>query len=92
MISGDSKSIKVIVYVENEEPFTADMDAVPPPHSTHILVRNPQTREGRSVGWISRGARAILFPMSRIMFIEVIRDDEGNVEYPWKPTAPLPGQ
>ena len=90
MNPGNEQSIKVIIYLENEEPFTADLDSLPPANATYMLVSNPQTREGRQVAWISRGTKSLLFPMSRIVFIEVIRDDTSTgLQFPWKPTEPL---
>jgi hypothetical protein len=93
MTPANDRPIKVVIYVENEEPFTADMDGLPAANASYVLVRNPQTREGRSVAWISRGTKSLLFPMARIMFIEIVRDENNEgYEFPWKPTAPLPGQ
>ena len=93
MNPGNDKIIRANLYLENEEPFTGELDSLPAANATYVLVRNPQTREGRPVTWISRGTKSLLVPMSRIVFIEVIRDDSNEgFEFPWKPTAPLTGQ
>jgi hypothetical protein len=65
-------AIQVVIHLLNEEPFTADMDDVPPPGATYVMLTNPRTREGRHVQWATNGSFRFMFPLSRISFIEVM--------------------
>lgn len=81
--------IRVRVHILNEEPFDADMEEMPAPNATYILVKNPHTREGRLVTWGAAGATGFIFPLSRIAFIErlVGRGEETAVEKHYRDTT-----
>jgi hypothetical protein len=85
------KPLQVTVFIENEEPFTADMDALPQFDATFVYVRNPRTREGRPVDWMSPGAVGCMIPMRRVLFVEVgvSQSDLRDVEGWWRSTSSL---
>lgn len=78
----DNGPIRVRIHILNEEPFDADMEEMPPSNATYIVVKNPHTREGRTVAWATAGATGYIYPLSRIAFIERLigRRDETEVE------------
>lgn len=65
-------ALQVLVHLNNEEPFAADMEDMPPPGATYVMLSNPRTKEGRHVTWVSPGAFRFMFPLSRISFIEIM--------------------
>lgn len=65
-------AIQVIVHLNNEEPFAADMEELPPPGATYVILTNPRTREGKHVQWVTAGAFRFMYPLSRISFIEIM--------------------
>jgi hypothetical protein len=69
-------AIRVIVHVTNEDPFVADIEAMPSEAATSIFVRNPRTREGRPVPWSSGPTKGFLFPMTRIAYLAFPISDE----------------
>ncbi len=70
-------SVRVIVHVMNEDPFVADIEAMPSETATSIFLRNPRTREGRPVPWNSGPTKGFLFPMARISYLAFpISDDD----------------
>lgn len=66
---------KVLIHIVNDDPFEADMEKLPNHLSTSITFTNPRRRDGRNVPWVTAGARAFIYPMSRISFIEVMVSD-----------------
>jgi hypothetical protein len=68
--------IPVILHVMGEDPFVAEMDSMPDPTSSFIAFSNPRKRDGKPVTYITQGAKIIMFPWSRINFIEVMTSME----------------
>jgi hypothetical protein len=75
-------AIRVVVHINNEEAFIADLDALPDQNATYIYVKNPRTRDNKQVPWSTERLRAAMFPMARITYIEevVTQADEREVE------------
>ncbi|ACZ38682.1 hypothetical protein [Sphaerobacter thermophilus] len=72
-------SIRVVVHLHNEEPFVAEMEEMPDPKDNFVVLRNPRSRDGRSLTFVTDGATAFLYPWTRITFIEII-DGAGSQE------------
>ncbi len=62
----------VILHILNEDPVLADMEDLPDPNSIYFACSNLRKRDGKPVHSITQGAKTILFPWSRINFIEVM--------------------
>lgn len=69
-------TIQVIMHLHNEDPFLADIDALPEPTHTFVRVTNPRKRDGKPINTLTNGATAFLYPWTRITFIEVMDDGE----------------
>jgi len=74
---------EVILHLHNEDPVLAEMDSLPDPAHQCVFVVNPRRRDGRSLHYVTEGARSFIFPWSRITFIEVMDsdDDQEVVEF-----------
>ena len=69
-------AIRVIVHVLDDEPFVADIDELPASTATCIQLKNPTTRDQKTVRWTVGPVQSVIYSMSRITFIEVpIRSD-----------------
>jgi hypothetical protein len=64
-------AIRVIVHILDDEPFMADIEELPAPSATCVQVKNPTSRDGKTVKWIIGPVQSVIFSMSRITFIEV---------------------
>ncbi len=62
----------VILHILNEDPILADMDDLPDPNAVYFSVSNLRKRDGKPVTYITQGAKTILFPWSRMNFIEIM--------------------
>lgn len=65
-------AIQVVIHLLNDEPFVAEMEELPPPGATYVMLTNPRTREGKHVQWVTNGAFRFMYPFSRISFIEIM--------------------
>ncbi len=63
---------RVIIHVTNEDPIEAEMEDLPNPQDNYVVFSNPRRRDGRSLNYITQGARSFIFPWTRITFIEVM--------------------
>ncbi len=71
-------SIEVILHLQNEDPVVAEIESLPDPTHLNILITNPRRRDGRPLHYVTEGARAFIFPWSRISFIEVMGEEEAE--------------
>lgn len=76
-------SDRVLIYIHNEEPFVADLEAMPAPDATWVYLTNPRTREGRPVALNAGASKGMLIPLARISRIEFIvsERDKWDIEY-----------
>lgn len=77
-------AVHVMVHLLNEEPFQADMEALPEPTATHIYLKNLRTREGKPVTWSGKSTIGMMFPWSRVLYIEVTVQGQELVERPYR--------
>ncbi|HEY0601429.1 MAG TPA: hypothetical protein VGD58_00895 [Herpetosiphonaceae bacterium] len=66
----------VIVHIVGEDPVIAEMDQEPQPTDSFIHVTNIRKRDGKEVHYLSPGVQSVMFPWSRITFLEIMVDEE----------------
>lgn len=66
----------VIVHIVGEDPVIAEMDQEPQPSDNFIHVTNIRKRDGKEVHYLSPGVQSVIFPWSRITFLEIMVDEE----------------
>ncbi len=71
-------AMQVVLHLHNEDPFIADLEALPDPHANYIRVTNPRKRDGKAMNTLTNGATAFLYPWTRITFLEILEDSEGQ--------------
>jgi len=62
----------VLVHLQNEDPVLGDMDSLPGLSDTLIVVKNPRRRDGKDLHYLDANVSTVIWPVSRINFIEVI--------------------
>jgi hypothetical protein len=70
--------MQVVLHIHNEDPFIADLEALPDPHSNYIRVTNPRKRDGKAIATLTNGATTFLYPWTRITFLEILEDNEAQ--------------
>jgi len=66
----------IIIHIQNEDAILGEVDELPAPSDQLILVKNPRKRDGKDVHYIDARVNTVIWPISRINFIEVLPGDE----------------
>ena len=68
--------VTLVLHIPNEEPVAGEVDELPGPQDTLLILRNPRRRDGKDIHYIDPEVTTILVPMSRITIIEVMPTSE----------------
>jgi hypothetical protein len=73
----------VVVHIHNEDPVLGEVEALPSPVDTMIVVKNPRRRDGKDLHYLDANVNTVIWPVSRVTFIEVINtgDDEEIISF-----------
>jgi hypothetical protein len=73
----------VLVHLQNEDPVLGEMDSLPGLSDTLVIVKNPRRRDGKDLHYLELNVSTVLWPVSRINFIEVIpsSDEEQIISF-----------
>jgi hypothetical protein len=66
----------VILHIVNEDPVLGEIEDIPGIADTIILVRNPRKRDGKDIQSLDPNVMTVIWPMSRINYIEVLPSGE----------------
>ncbi|KAF0112494.1 MAG: hypothetical protein FD147_90 [Chloroflexi bacterium] len=66
----------IVLHMLNEDPVQGDVDELPQRNDTLIYVRNPRRRDGKDIPYLEANVTTVVWPMSRISFIEILPGSE----------------
>jgi hypothetical protein len=66
----------VIIHVLNEDPIYAEVEDLPKPTDQYLEFTNPRRRDGKSIPYVTQGAKSFLCPWHRLSFVEVMTTEE----------------
>ncbi len=66
--------ISVILHIQNEDPIVGEVDALPGSSDQIITVKSPRRRDGKDISYINNNVTTVIWPLSRVNFIEVMSD------------------
>jgi hypothetical protein len=66
----------VIIHIQNEDPILGEMEALPSSGDTMLIVKNPRRRDGKDLPFIDAAVSTVVWPVSRVNFIEVMPTSE----------------
>lgn len=71
----------IILHIVGEDPVMCELDQDPQPSDNYVAVSNLRRRDGKDVNYLSPGVTSVLFPWTRITFLEYLanEEDRGNV-------------
>lgn len=79
-------AIPVVVHLSGEDAFMADLDELPNPAALYVVLRNLRKKDGKPLMYLTDGAKTVLYPWTRITFIETMDDsaqaNSGRTEAP----------
>jgi hypothetical protein len=62
----------LLIHMENEEPFVAEVEELPQPADQIVICNNPRRRDGKDVGSFLPEAVTVVIPVARLLFLEVL--------------------
>ncbi len=66
----------LLLHLPNEEPIVGEVDQLPSPQDTMIVLKNPRRRDGKDVHYIEPEVTTVIFPLARVTLIEVLPSPE----------------
>jgi len=68
----------VILHVSGEVPIFGEVEELPGPQDQTIIVHNPRSREGKDLHYIQAEVIRVIWPISKINFIEILEGEEDD--------------
>lgn len=70
----------VILHVAGEASIAGEIEDLPKPTDTIIVVSNPRQKDGKDLHYIDNNVVKVIWPMSKISFIEIMEStDEDKI-------------
>ena len=66
----------ILLHIQNEDPVLCEVENLPSPCDTLIMVKNPRRRDGKDLHYLEANVSVVMWPLSRINFIEVMPSGE----------------
>jgi hypothetical protein len=70
----------VIAHISQEDPFLAEMIELPKSTDNVMEFFNPRLRDGKPLRYASPGMSSLIFPLHRVMFVEVMASEEERAQ------------
>lgn len=64
----------VIVHIVGEEPIEGQIEELPQPHATFLMLKHPQKKGGRDLGWLHYHTTMLLISFAQISSVEIINE------------------
>jgi hypothetical protein len=62
----------VLLHLASEDPVQAEIDELPKPTDTLLILHNPRRRDGKDLHYLQSNVVTVIWPLERVNFIEVL--------------------
>ena len=66
----------VVLHISGELPIAGEVDDIPKPTDTILIVSNPRMRDGKDIHYLEHNVMKVVWPMDRISLIEILESEE----------------
>jgi hypothetical protein len=66
----------VILHIAGEPSVAGEIEELPKPADTSVLVMNPRQKDGKDLHYIDNNVVKVIWPMAKISFIEILESAE----------------
>jgi hypothetical protein len=66
----------VILHVPGEMPIIGEVDELPKPADTLIVVSNPRLRDGKDIHYLEHNVVKVIWPIEKLTLIEILESEE----------------
>ncbi|GAB1471347.1 hypothetical protein MASR2M66_22250 [Chloroflexota bacterium] len=71
-------SYSIILHIPNEASVLCEVEELPKLTDNIIIVTNPRQKDGKDLHYIDAQTAKVIWPLSKISFIEVLGDSEDD--------------
>lgn len=64
--------LTVLIHIQNEDPIVGEIEEMPSPTDTSLMVQNPRRRDGKDIHFLNDDVSIVIWPWSRISFLEIL--------------------
>jgi hypothetical protein len=66
----------ILLHLVGEDPVLGEIEELPAPTATSLTLRSPRKRDGKDLHYLDANVTTVIWPMSRVNFIEVLPTGE----------------
>ena len=66
----------VILHIAGEPSIVGEMEELPKPADTLIIVSNPRLRDGKDIHYLEHNVVKVIWPVDKLTLIEVLESQE----------------
>jgi len=66
----------ILIHISNEDPILGEVENLPTTTDQIVKMKNPRRRDGKDLHYLQANVTEVIWPMSRISFIELIPGDQ----------------
>ena len=65
-------SHSVILHISGETSIAGEIEELPKPSDTIILVMNPRQKDGKDLHYLDNNVTKVIWPLAHVSFIEIL--------------------
>ncbi len=65
-------SYTVIIHISGETSVAGEIEELPKPTDTILLVMNPRQKDGKDLHYLDNNVTKVIWPMNKLSFIEIV--------------------
>ncbi len=66
----------VILHIAGELPIIGEVDELPKPTDTLLIISNPRMRDGKDIHYLEPNVVKVIWPIERLNLVEVLASEE----------------
>lgn len=66
----------VLLHIPGDLPVLGEVDELPKPADTNIVVSNPRQRDGKDLHYLEANVTKVIIPFEKINMIEILESQE----------------
>ncbi len=66
----------VVLHLSGDVPVIGEVDELPKPSDTLLVVSNPRQRDGKDLHYLEHNVLKVIWPIDKLTLIEVIQSAE----------------
>ncbi len=62
----------VILHISGEEPIVGEIEEMPHPGDSVLVLYNPRKRDGKDIPYLSTDVTTVIWPWEKVNFLEIM--------------------